>query len=430
MIRALWLCALAGAAASGADQPKLEVKPRRAFLVVGEAQVFTVKLNGAALPLDQLQVAVTPPRIGCWEVKSGFDQGKLTLTVPDKLAAGITSAELRLTFAYTPAGTAGTLKSESVVEIVAARRDQWESRAVAGYHQAGASSADFTQNFFFDFFIMRGFGHHERVYDAPFNLWGNVRVASSPQQTRTGETAVAEFVGDFAGKAGQIKVNELAQSAEFQAGIDVPLVGKPWRQGNRVRMPSFIAYFGASGSFTDPSVSGRVLMAPPEGSPQLDLFRSRYPNVKTQFVAIVPPDRERFYRTWGAGFRLTSFDKDARFAPPATFLLAFGQDEMISGGSLKGVVGRIDVFYPLPVKNTEGRWKCIFLFGTANLRLSRAENETPLILQPAPADTKPYDPRVSIVTSKNTRDTYRIGVGIDLVNLWNTWTNRPGLAAH
>jgi len=39
-------------------------------------------------------------------------------------------------------------------------------------------SADFAQNFFFDFFIMRRMGNREKLCDSRFSLCGNVRVAS------------------------------------------------------------------------------------------------------------------------------------------------------------------------------------------------------------------------------------------------------------
>lgn len=420
-MRALWLFVVIASAAAGAD--KLTVKPDRASLTVGESEAFEVWLGSKPLEAKDVTVKVTPAEIGSWCTIDGFDSQKLTFTVPDNLDDGITSAQLTLTFEYRPPQGGDPVKVEAEIEVTSRKRDQWESRAVLGYHQAGASSADFTQNFFFDFFIMRGLGPHEKVYESRVNLWGNVRVASSPQQTTT-SLAAAKFAANFATEAGKVKVNELAQSAEFQAGIDIRLGKHAWRQGNRVRMPSFIAYFGASGSFTQPSIQGKVFLTPGEDSAQSAAFRSRYPNVSTKYVGFVPPDRERFYRMWGGGFRLTSFDKDARFAPPATFLVTLGQDELITGGALRGLVSRFDVFYPLPVKDPDGRYKCLFLFGTANLRLSRANNDTPLILEPAAPDIKLYNPAVSIVTSRSTRDTYRIGVGIDFVNVWTSWVNR------
>jgi hypothetical protein len=297
--------------------------------------------------------------------------------------------------------------------------DEWESRAVAGYHQAGASSADFAQNFFFDFFIIRGLGSGEHVFDNRSNLWGNVRIASAPQQAATGEMRVSDFAANPQGAAGNLKVNQLAQSAEFQVGLEFKT--RLFRQGNRRRMLGFILFGGASGVFTQPALSGEVFGVPGPGDQQSALFQQRYPNAKgAPFVGFVPPDRQRFYRFYGAGLRLTTFELDKPYAPPATWTLTLGQDESITGGILRGLVARIDVFYSLPVGKADGRFKFLFLFGTANLRLNRDAGDAPLILQKA-ADVPLSDGRVAIVTSRSTRDTYRIGLGIDMVNLLRSW---------
>src|SRR6266849_967885 len=91
------------------------------------------------------------------------------------------------------------------------KRD-WEARAIVGYHQAGASSANFTQNFFFDFFFMRTLSS-KHLWEGQWNLWGDVRIASSPQQITTG---VGTFVSNFATQVSNLPVNQLAQSADFQ----------------------------------------------------------------------------------------------------------------------------------------------------------------------------------------------------------------------
>ncbi len=296
---------------------------------------------------------------------------------------------------------------------------EWESRAVVGYHQAGASSADFAQNFFFDFFIMRGLGSGQHVFDNRSNLWGNVRIASAPQQATTGEMTASDFAANPQGAAGEVKVNQLAQSAEFQVGLE--LKAKVFKQGSRRRMLGFILFGGASGVFTQPAFNGSVFNVPGPNDRQSALFQQRYPSAKDAlFVGFVPPDRRRFYRFYGGGLRLTTFELDKPYAPPATWTLTLGQDESITGGILRSVVARIDVFYSLPVGKADGRYKFLFLFGTANLRLNSDTGDTPLILQKAP-DVPLSDGRVAIVTSRSTRDTYRIGLGIDVLNLLRSW---------
>lgn len=312
----------------------------------------------------------------------------------------------------------------------------WESRAIAGLHQTGASSTPSTQNFFFDFFIMRGLGGGSpNVYDSKVNVWGNVRIASIAQQI---DIPVAQF--QFANQAANLKVNQLAQSGSFETGIGFMPWG-PIRQGSRVRMLEGILSFGAVGSFGVHPTPIKVYAVPDAASAQRQLFQQRFPQVHSDFVAFTPPDRQRLYRQWWAGARITTFDRDQPFAPPSTYSIAVGQDETVTGGRWKGMVGKVDVFYPLPIGTPTGRWKFLFLFGTARLGLSRAVNSTPLVLQEVtatnpihpnlnatPPQISVYDDRVSIIPIRTNRDIYRIGVGIDFVNLLTSWfgSTAPG----
>ena len=54
----------------------------------------------------------------------------------------------------------------------------WDARAIVGWHQAGASSADFKQNLFFDFFVARPFGldDAEVLAQGQFFDWGRTQV--------------------------------------------------------------------------------------------------------------------------------------------------------------------------------------------------------------------------------------------------------------
>src|SRR5436309_2688610 len=88
--------------------------------------------------------------------------------------------------------------------VLAEDKVEWESRAILGWHQAGASSAESAQNLFFDFYVARPLGKEGAVYDNAFSLWGQVRVASSPQQ-RT--IPLSEFAAGFVEQIGKIPVN-------------------------------------------------------------------------------------------------------------------------------------------------------------------------------------------------------------------------------
>lgn len=295
---------------------------------------------------------------------------------------------------------------------------EWEARAIVGYHQAGASSAKFTQNFFFDFFIMRALSSEPLWKEHNWNLWGDVRISSSPQQVTAG---VGTFATNFATQVANLPVNQLAQGADFQTGLEFGL--HTWESDHHYRVPGLIGYFGALGEFQPPDAQMQIFNVPDKASLQYPAFIASFPSAaNAKYVGFVPPNRERFYRNYGFGLRLTTFDKDNPLSPPATYTLSLGQDEAITGGTFHSVVGKFDVFYPLPLTSTDA-FKFIYLFGTANLRLSRATSLPTFALQNPNANgitVQPFDPNLAIITLPNTRDTYRIGVGVDLLNLYTT----------
>jgi hypothetical protein len=301
-----------------------------------------------------------------------------------------------------------------------------------GFHQAGASSAQSAQNAFFDFFIIRPLSHKTHVFDARWNLWGNVRIASSPRQLNI---PVSQFAAGFAAELGKTQVNELAQSAEFLSGFELRLA--TFRQGSRRRMLGGVGFFGANGSLSDPLSQGALFKVPKAGTPNGIAFDAAYPGFPrplADYVALVPPDRERFYRQYGAGIRLTSFDLRAPLAPPATYMATVGQDQLITSGRYQGAVFRVDVFYPLPVGKENGQFKSLFLFGTTNMRIARPFDKTPLAMERVCAGSSTsnctgsaafWGDRTAVIAVPSARDTYRLGVGIDFVNLLTSWLTKP-----
>lgn len=292
---------------------------------------------------------------------------------------------------------------------------EWEARAIVGYHQAGASSAKFTQNFFFDFFIMRALSD-DSLWDARWNLWGDVRIASAPQQTTA---PVGTFVSNFTQQISNVPVNQLAQSADFQTGLEYR--ARTWYPANAYRTIGVVGFFGALGTFEPPDTQMQIFNVPDPSSLQYAGFIKQFPSTaNAKFVGFVPPNRERFYRSYGFGTRVTTFDKDTPLNPPATYTFTLGQDESITGGRFQSVVTKIDVFYPLSIPKT-GDKLMIYLFGTANLRLSKATSIPIFALQNPNANgvtVQPFDPSLAVITLPSTRDTYRIGVGIDLIRLF------------
>src|SRR5260370_25194553 len=87
--------------------------------------------------------------------------------------------------------------------------------------------------------MMRGLSS-EHLWEGRWNLWGDVRIASSPQQVTTG---VGTFVSSFATQVSNLPVNQLAQSADFQTGLEYRL--HTWEPESAYRMVGLVGYFGA-----------------------------------------------------------------------------------------------------------------------------------------------------------------------------------------
>ncbi len=310
--------------------------------------------------------------------------------------------------------------------------------SVIGLEQGGASSAKSDQRFFFDFHAARALpGRLHGILGPRWRWWGNVRIASYPQQITT---PVAEFSAKFSEQVGQLKVNELADFGEFRTGLEFRLTGSPVAlipdTGARFQRSalSVFAYFGALGQLNSPNLSMAdrvpVFQLPVAGSPQKQRFDQVFPasqytalNAReTRYLGLTTPERDRFFRQYGAGLRLTTFFfEDALGMPqpgPAMVAVSLGQNELVSGGYLRGVVTNVEGIYPLRVLEVRksGEQFVLYLFGRANLRISGSRQTTPLLLQPA-TGISAADPRVAVIAQPSNRDMYSIGVGVDVVAL-------------
>lgn len=334
---------------------------------------------------------------------------------------------------------------------------------IVGFEQTGASSAESDRNFFFDFFISRplpGLGQSDSDLFGPrLRWWGDVRIASYPQQVNP---PIADFIANFAQQAGSVKINEIARFGEFRTGLDIRLhsldIPFPFSGGEQTSSLSFVTYYGGLGAFHPPTGSSVVAstttntlitnMVPvvtipagaystdPNRSPQAVAFADRYPASKfpslalpgTKYAAFTLPDRDQFYHQYGAGLRLTTrfYDENHNLIPaPAMVSATFGQNDLVSGGKLRGVVGRFEGFYPYRIKSPG---VTIFFFGRANLKLGHANERQPIALQPATDNSgNPIpisNPQVAIVGEPSRRDLYTIGFGFDFSSVFAQWLNR------
>jgi hypothetical protein len=78
---------------------------------------------------------------------------------------------------------------------------------------------------------------------------------------------------------------------------------------------------------------------------------------------------------------------------------------------------RVDGFYPLALEKSTHP-PVVFLFGSALFATSPATVNDRLVLNPAPNNILPSDSKVALITrNPSSRDTYRIGVGVDLISV-------------
>lgn len=274
-----------------------------------------------------------------------------------------------------------------------------------------------------DLYLARPLNATNKLWESKLNSWGNVRVASSPRQLNTPLVSLLQgLVVGGTNSPLNTNVNEMALSAEFQTGLEWNFARIPKWNGTTLGL---IAFFGATGSFQSPDKSIRFYQVPDPKSQQYPLFAAHFPSaVGATYIGFLSPDRDRFYRQYGLGFRYSKYHPNRQFESPQTYSVTLGQDELITGGSLRSVVARIDGFYPLPLNTSDGRFQFLYLFGTASLRLGRGQNVTPLVLAGAPSTVTGTENNVAIVSTPSNRDTYRIGIGVDLVNLVRSALNQ------
>lgn len=305
-------------------------------------------------------------------------------------------------------------------------------RAIVGFEQAGASSAEAQQKFFFNFFLSQPLTRGDRrdPLGSRWRAWGDVRVTSVPQQI---DASVKDFAINFADEAGKVKVSEVAQAMDFLTGIEFriaeldDLFRSPDDDDTSRYTLSLIAAGGASTPVT-----------PRE---ELQLFEvnaallNRYPVLRdptpddgvddaAKFVAFTPADRDRFFRQWYVGVRLKT-DYFGVLGQPSKRAsgqldLTWGKNEAVTGGRFsQGSVFRADGFFPFPIVK---KLSFVHFFGTAIMRFTRAKVEDPIfarrITDSSAFDMALFGPNVTFITTPQiNRDYYRIGVGIDFVSL-------------
>ncbi|MDQ3803755.1 MAG: hypothetical protein M3416_08025 [Acidobacteriota bacterium] len=318
------------------------------------------------------------------------------------------------------------------------------TRAIIGFEQAGASSADSKSEPFLDFFFTAPMRFKPKDDALPrVSTWGQVRLAAVPQQVSTFGTFATSFVSPLA----ENRLTQLVQGFDFMAGLEVRVFGtnKPYVSLiPGVKNQTFFNIVGGGGAISPLSAranreAAEILAVPAEGSPQRELFIERYGAAAAgkKYIALVFPERDRFLRQFYGGVRFKTFYYDDEGALinrfPAIFDIMVGQNEAVTGGRLQSdvtdekgrLIGqkrryvlRLEAFYPFPIREAN----FLYLYGTAMMKIGAGgvKIDTPLFLNRAPGEVSLTDNDVFIApTLQTNRDYYRFGVGVNLTELFN-----------
>lgn len=337
------------------------------------------------------------------------------------------------------------------------------TRVIVGMEQAGASSAESKTSPFVDFFfttpllfntlkdkqkkaILGPDGEAIRV--ERFGAWSQLRFSASPQQIGSFAVFPANFVNQVSDPT---KAVDLVQSFDFLGGVEFrAFTANGWSYTliPGIKQRTRFSFTAAGGTITPLAAkreTAQVFEMPAVGSPQRAEFESRFgkPPGGTTYVGFVPLERDRFFRQYYFGFRLkTHYCEDAacqryknRF--PSIVDFGFGQNEAATGGRLtsdirdsanntigtrRNWVLRFDGFFPLPFKEAN----FLYLFGTAVMKVAggSVKIQTPLFLE-SPGTTVPitdirvYIPPAELQPTRVDRDYYKIGIGVNLTDLFN-----------
>jgi hypothetical protein len=316
-------------------------------------------------------------------------------------------------------------KGDSAVSTISL--NSLNTRGIVGFEQVGATASESTAKPFLDFFFTAPLWFKRETADlSRLSLWGNIRLAAVPSQIST----LGVLPTNFANQVAEKNPSKLIQGFDFNVGPEFRIhTSRGFASlipGLKQRTDVYLAAgFGAI-SPLNPSERDNVQIfnVPGTDSPQYEEFKARFPEAAAsgkKYVAFTFPERDRFLRQFYAGFRFkTHFAKGGevlnRF--PAIFDLMLGRNEAVTGGKLKHTVLRMEGFYPLPIRSAD----FLYLYGTAMMTFGGGgvKINKPLFLDTPGSTVGLSSPDLFVVPNRqNNSDYYRIGVGIDLMKLFN-----------
>ncbi len=300
------------------------------------------------------------------------------------------------------------------------------NRAIIGFEQTGASSTPSSTNFFLNLYSVRAL---EKTHS--FFLWGDLRLTTLPSQQRQG--VVKDSFSSFSSTLLGTNVNEAVNSASFLIGAQYR-IPKVVRVGNIHFYTSLVAGFGGTTPINPPTsviegfdiskkeIRQRLVNYANQPNSAFKLpagFTADTPDFDK--LAFVPQERNRFFRQYFGGVRFETFYLDNKTLP-AIIDIGFGQNEGITGGRLKGGVMRFDAFFPLGIPARIGAFSfdgAIYIYGTALMRTTKSvASGNSLILPRFDGSISVGDPKLLLISlPQQDRDFYRIGAGVDLIQL-------------
>lgn len=132
------------------------------------------------------------------------------------------------------------------------------------------------------------------------------------------------------------------------------------------------------------------------------------------YIAIYPADRSRFYRHYEGGLRVKYYPAPgvgSTVLPfPAILDFTIGQNEYVSGGTLRGPVFHMSGTFPV----SNG----IYAFGGMDLGLSgKSDGQLPLLTPATDPNAATSQYLVKVRVPPPNRDRYSLGVAIDLLDV-------------
>jgi hypothetical protein len=240
---------------------------------------------------------------------------------------------------------------------------------------------------------------------------GNVRVASAPQQIHS---SVSLQAVPASGK--NLKVNELAQAAEFLTGLDYRLGWfvcplRSQTSNTKVRAAPFLTMGGgATGSLkTDTTANSADYPRLVQKDPHATSFAD---------ISFMPPTRNQSDTQYFDGIQLVTHYADKYrtpgIGPAALVSFPVGENERVSGGDLRGAVGRAEAFFS-PSTGQSSLFSSVYLFGNAQIRLRRPHNLPPDNFALATTTSTPSN--TLFPGTPGNPDVFSTRLGVDLVNV-------------